>query len=109
MRIKFFILIGSKHFKPCVHKKSAEAKQQPFKTFNRSNANCYKKYPKNYCHQYSNQQHTRIIFFFDSKRIKNENEDENVINAQAPLHQVSAYIFEGRFLSFLEPHENKKC
>lgn len=49
------------------------------------------------------------MFFLDAEGSKNENEYKDIINTQAPFHQVSAEVFNGKITSFFNPHKNKKA
>ena len=39
----------------------------------------------------------------DIEKRKNENENKNIINTQAPFHQISTEIFQGWRLAILPP------
>jgi hypothetical protein len=102
MRIKFFILICSKHFKTGVNKKLRRIKATTIQY--RSTAatpTVIKPILKIIAIINPYQKHTRIIFSsLTPKRIKNKNENKNIIDAQAPFHQVCADIFKRRLLPF---------
>lgn len=48
-----------------------------------------------------------MLFLYRKSR-KNENENKNIINAEAPFHQVGADVFHCRLLAIFNPHKNKK-
>ena len=45
------------------------------------------------------------------EKTENEDENKNIINAQAPLHQVSTDVFKRRRFTIFEPYkpEKSKC
>src|ERR1700749_1059087 len=58
--------------------------------------------------QDTDHQHPPIINRFYTEEGKDENEYEDIVNAQAPFHQVGADVFEGRMVALLHPEEYRE-
>ena len=58
------------------------------KAIDQRNADRNKNDPEYDGHQDADQQHPSIIFFFDRKGREDQDKNEDVVNTQAPLHQV---------------------
>ena len=108
VRIKFMIITGGKHFKPGVHQEDAKNIKYPVKPGHQRNTNRDEQDAKNDGHQDANQESPGDIFFLNIEGRKNEDEYENIVNAQAPLHQVSTQVFERQGLAIFNPHEDEK-
>jgi hypothetical protein len=59
-------------------------------------------------HENSDQQHSCHIVSSNFEKIKDENKYKNIVDTQAPLHQVRADVFECHNVAIAEPEEYKK-
>ena len=48
------------------------------------------------------------MLFLNTKGGEDEDEDKNIVNAKAPLHEVSTQVFKPGTLPIFNPHKNKK-
>ena len=50
----------------------------------------------------------RNLVFFDTKKRKDEYEDEDIVDTKAPLHEVGAQVFESNGFTIFKEKEYKK-
>lgn len=108
MRIKFLIIRRGKHLIPGIEEENAKQVQDPVKPLHERHAGRDKNDPEQNGHQNTDQERSRDVFFLYRERRKDEHKDKNVVDAQAPFHQVGAEIFKRDGLPPLDPDKNQK-
>src|SRR4051812_43902130 len=93
-RVKLLLMLYSKDLDTCINQERSENIKKPLKSFNQNNTNRNENDPENNGHQNSYQQCPRDMISVDFEKTKDQNENKNIINAKAPLHQVSTHIFK---------------
>src|SRR5207344_70751 len=103
--IDFLVLVGRKHPEAREYQQRPEYVQYPFKTFYQFYAHRNKNNAQQDGHKYTNEQHAGIVLLFDTKESKNKYEYEDIVDTQAPFHEVGTDVLDTGFVAILVGNE----
>src|SRR5215217_6702859 len=107
-RIELFIAFYREYFDTGINEESAKNVKDPVKSFNQHNTHGNKNNPEHDRHQDANQQGTGNMIGADFEITKDEDENKDVIDTQAPFHEVSTEVFQGRDAVLPPPQKRTK-